>query len=597
MGEKEEKSRSRIIMEFLIKIAITIALTWSSFAKGGNIIEGIILFEVMYLVVSFLLFFVNLYGGFGAIFLGFFAGGWVYLVLALAIPAAIVGVMFYILPTRVAGVLGLVGAAAFFIKDILDVIEAVKPGAFDSFSFRNIGAPRDEYGNKILGIPIIGLNGRRQIIVLGTLVTIVATVVYSLVANPTGPKGLKAEDMQVAYSDENNDGETPKRRRRASAEDYEEKIDSTSEKRGRRPRIDNEEENSDGVTEKRGRRSLAKEDEKNIYGNNDINDEGGLDRASDKDDEKAIDRADTKDDEEALSGASDEEADTEVAKEAEPAEEAEDTEETTDVFRAKDDKIYYEFEYSKEGKYATISSYKGNMEVLEIPDEINGNIVTGIGARVFAGNEYIKEVVFPDTLDTIGEGAFEKCTQLAKVYFGGSSKSRAKIDVEDGNEVLDKAEWIYNYSNVDRPSTNEETDESMDIARANESKKDKKGSDDESKQFDEAETLRNRKETPDASKGATDYEDIDGDYVLPFSNSRYVTEDDLKGLSKEELRIARNEIYARKGYIFKSPELVKYFEGKSWYKGTVKADDFTSGLLNQYELENGRFILEYENRQ
>ncbi len=37
------------------------------------------------------------------------------------------------------------------------------------------------------------------------------------------------------------------------------------------------------------------------------------------------------------------------------------------------------------------------------------------------------------------------------------------------------------------------------------------------------------------------------DYVLPDSSTRYLTKADLEGLTKEECRIARNEIYARYG--------------------------------------------------
>ena len=37
------------------------------------------------------------------------------------------------------------------------------------------------------------------------------------------------------------------------------------------------------------------------------------------------------------------------------------------------------------------------------------------------------------------------------------------------------------------------------------------------------------------------------DYILPDSSSRILSDSEVSGLSKEELRLARNEIFARHG--------------------------------------------------
>ena len=47
-------------------------------------------------------------------------------------------------------------------------------------------------------------------------------------------------------------------------------------------------------------------------------------------------------------------------------------------------------------------------------------------------------------------------------------------------------------------------------------------------------------------------EDIAGEYILSESNVRIYTKEELENLSDEELRLARNEIYARHGRIFSS---------------------------------------------
>lgn len=49
------------------------------------------------------------------------------------------------------------------------------------------------------------------------------------------------------------------------------------------------------------------------------------------------------------------------------------------------------------------------------------------------------------------------------------------------------------------------------------------------------------------------------------AGERVLTETELSGFSKEELRVLRNEIYARHGHIFKSADLSSYFSRFDWY--------------------------------
>jgi hypothetical protein len=55
------------------------------------------------------------------------------------------------------------------------------------------------------------------------------------------------------------------------------------------------------------------------------------------------------------------------------------------------------------------------------------------------------------------------------------------------------------------------------------------------------------------------------DFIFPDSNVRLIDTEEIKNLSAEEMRIARNEIYARYGYVFQSEDLNKYFQSKDWY--------------------------------
>ena len=75
----------------------------------------------------------------------------------------------------------------------------------------------------------------------------------------------------------------------------------------------------------------------------------------------------------------------------------------------------------------------------------------------------------------------------------------------------------------------------------------------------------------------------------------FCADDDIKGMSKHDLALARNEIYARHGRKFQTEEYSKYFSGKSWYSINPNynySDDDSN--LNSIEVKNVQFILNAE---
>lgn len=89
----------------------------------------------------------------------------------------------------------------------------------------------------------------------------------------------------------------------------------------------------------------------------------------------------------------------------------------------------------------------------------------------------------------------------------------------------------------------------------------------------------------------------DSAYLLPDSASRYYTKDELSTMSLHDLYLARNEIYARHGRLFKNPDLQTYFNGQPWYNGTIAPGDFSDGVLNEFERQNAITIQEVERSQ
>ncbi|HVS81208.1 MAG TPA: YARHG domain-containing protein [Pyrinomonadaceae bacterium] len=82
-----------------------------------------------------------------------------------------------------------------------------------------------------------------------------------------------------------------------------------------------------------------------------------------------------------------------------------------------------------------------------------------------------------------------------------------------------------------------------------------------------------------------------GDMEL-FEN-KLISEAMLHGLSLNELRLLRNEVYARHGRIFKTMWIQQYFGGQSWYD---PKDDFKDEELSGPDKTNVETIVAYENK-
>lgn len=86
-------------------------------------------------------------------------------------------------------------------------------------------------------------------------------------------------------------------------------------------------------------------------------------------------------------------------------------------------------------------------------------------------------------------------------------------------------------------------------------------------------------------------EEAEDAYVLPESNEKELSADELRDLGEDRLRIARNEIYARYGRSFQDEALEQYFQKKAWYCQSETIDDT---VLSETELANRDLILQAE---
>lgn len=83
------------------------------------------------------------------------------------------------------------------------------------------------------------------------------------------------------------------------------------------------------------------------------------------------------------------------------------------------------------------------------------------------------------------------------------------------------------------------------------------------------------------------------DYVIADSNTRLITESELLHLTPWQLKVARNEIYARHGRPFVHKDLQCYFAQQSWYHGDP---NYADSMLSAIESKNANTIKLYEQK-
>lgn len=83
-----------------------------------------------------------------------------------------------------------------------------------------------------------------------------------------------------------------------------------------------------------------------------------------------------------------------------------------------------------------------------------------------------------------------------------------------------------------------------------------------------------------------------GGFIFPNSDSSYLSNAQVSALSDNDLQLAINEIYARRGRIFKDASLNAYFNSQSWYDGKYTAEEFEKNVkFNTYEQKNLQLLI------
>lgn len=70
------------------------------------------------------------------------------------------------------------------------------------------------------------------------------------------------------------------------------------------------------------------------------------------------------------------------------------------------------------------------------------------------------------------------------------------------------------------------------------------------------------------------------------TDKKYYTKEEFENEPILVIHLAKNEIYARHGYIFANKDLYNYFMGCIWYNPTCDSADFNDSVFNEYEKAN-----------
>lgn len=74
---------------------------------------------------------------------------------------------------------------------------------------------------------------------------------------------------------------------------------------------------------------------------------------------------------------------------------------------------------------------------------------------------------------------------------------------------------------------------------------------------------------------------------------RLATYDDISNMSRYEIKVMKNSIYARHHYAFQTSAMINHFSRKSWYNGYLSMGE-ASASFNSTERKNIEFLKRYE---
>ena len=193
----------------------------------------------------------------------------------------------------------------------------------------------------------------------------------------------------------------------------------------------------------------------------------------------------------------------------------------------------------------------------------------------------------------------EKATESTEIYpedVIGTFYDYATVVLEgQGYKVVvgsfeTNSDYDYGYVIAMTPGTDEPLKKgstiTLTVSSGSGDDEDSDNNDDEDTGDNDEDTESSSDEDEDSNSG-NDENVIDTNYSSFKNNTSYLTQSEVDKMEREELNLALNEIYARRGRIFTDSSLDSYFRSQSWYTPKYDADEFAKKVVfNDYEEKN-----------
>ena len=112
----------------------------------------------------------------------------------------------------------------------------------------------------------------------------------------------------------------------------------------------------------------------------------------------------------------------------------------TKQYKAAEGAFYFtEEKATKTDACLCITAYEGMAETLSVPSQIDSYPVKTIGKKAFLSNRYLRHIILPDTIETVGDWAFSRCYGLQKI-------TMPKREIAFGKQVFQKSNQLYDIS-------------------------------------------------------------------------------------------------------------------------------------------------------
>lgn len=93
--------------------------------------------------------------------------------------------------------------------------------------------------------------------------------------------------------------------------------------------------------------------------------------------------------------------------------------------------------YETENDEVTITGFEGSDSKLDVPDEIDGKLVTCIAKKTFLGLRGLRKISLSKNLKRVDDWAFSQCIHLTNVEFRGSFPTQIGRCIFEGSERIE----------------------------------------------------------------------------------------------------------------------------------------------------------------